>query len=136
QNRYNLTDRSSEAVLQACEREGVGFIPWSPLATGRLARPGGPLEEIAVRHEATPSQVALAWLLRHSPAMLPIPGTSSTAHLEENVAATTLGSRTRSWRCWREADRRRTMDAGIAGSGNIGATAAPCLEFSAYLSRF
>jgi pyridoxine 4-dehydrogenase len=90
QNRYNLTDRSSEAVLQACEREGVGFIPWSPLATGRLARPGGPLEEIAVRHEATPSQVALAWLLGHSPAMLPIPGTSSTAHLEENVAAAAL----------------------------------------------
>ena len=91
QNRYNLTDRSSEAVLQACEREGVGFIPWFPLATGRLARPGGPLGEIAARHDATPSQVALAWLLGHSPAMLPIPGTSSVAHLEENVAAAALG---------------------------------------------
>jgi aryl-alcohol dehydrogenase-like predicted oxidoreductase len=90
QNRYNLTDRSSEAVLQACEREGVGFIPWFPLATGRLARPGGPLDEIAASHEATPSQVALAWLLGHSPAMLPIPGTSSVAHLEENVAAAAL----------------------------------------------
>jgi pyridoxine 4-dehydrogenase len=90
QNRYNLTDRSSEAVLQACEREGVGFIPWFPLATGRLARPGGPLGEIAARHDATPSQVALAWLLGHSPAMLPIPGTSSVAHLEENVAAAAL----------------------------------------------
>jgi pyridoxine 4-dehydrogenase len=90
QNRYNLTDRSSEAVLQACEREGVGFIPWYPLATGRLARPGGLLDEIAARHDATPSQVALAWLLGHSPAMLPIPGTSSVAHLEENVAAATL----------------------------------------------
>jgi pyridoxine 4-dehydrogenase len=90
QNRYNLTDRSSEAVLQACEREGVGFIPWFPLATGRLARPGGPLDEIAARHDATPSQVALAWLLGHSPAMLPIPGTSSVAHLEENVAAAAL----------------------------------------------
>jgi pyridoxine 4-dehydrogenase len=77
-------------VLQACEREGVGFIPWYPLATGRLARPGGPLDEIAERHDVTPSQVALAWLLRHSPAMLPIPGTSSVAHLEENVAAATL----------------------------------------------
>jgi pyridoxine 4-dehydrogenase len=77
-------------VLQACEREEVGFIPWYPLATGRLARPGGPLDEVAERHDATPSQVALAWLLRHSPAMLPIPGTSSVAHLEENVAATTL----------------------------------------------
>jgi aryl-alcohol dehydrogenase-like predicted oxidoreductase len=90
QNRYNLSDRSSEAVLQACEREGVGFIPWYPLATGRLARPGGPLDEVAERHDATPSQVALAWLLRHSPATLPIPGTSSVAHLEENVAAATL----------------------------------------------
>jgi pyridoxine 4-dehydrogenase len=90
QNRYNLSDRSSEAVLQACEREGVGFIPWYPLATGRLAGSGGPLEEVAERHEATPSQVALAWLLGHSPVMLPIPGTSSVAHLEENVAAATL----------------------------------------------
>jgi aryl-alcohol dehydrogenase-like predicted oxidoreductase len=77
-------------VLQACEREGVGFIPWYPLATGRLARRGGPLEEVAERHDATPSQVALAWLLGHSPAMVPIPGTSSVAHLEENVAAATL----------------------------------------------
>jgi pyridoxine 4-dehydrogenase len=90
QNRYNLTDRSSEAVLQACEREEVGFIPWYPLATGRLARPGGPLDEIAARNHAAPSQVALAWLLGHSPAMLPIPGTSSVAHLEENVAAAGL----------------------------------------------
>ena len=90
QNRYNLSDRSSEAVLQACEREEVGFIPWYPLATGRLARPGGPLDEIAERHDATALQVALAWLLRHSPVMLPIPGTSSVAHLEENVAAATL----------------------------------------------
>jgi aryl-alcohol dehydrogenase-like predicted oxidoreductase len=77
-------------VLQACEREGVGFIPWYPLATGRLARPGGPLDEVARRHDATPSQAALAWLLGHSSAMLPIPGTSSFAHLEENVAAATL----------------------------------------------
>jgi pyridoxine 4-dehydrogenase len=90
QNRYNLSDRSSEAVLQACEREEVGFIPWLPLATGRLARPGGPLDEIATRHGATPSQVALAWLLKHSPAILPIPGTSSVSHLEENVAAAAL----------------------------------------------
>jgi pyridoxine 4-dehydrogenase len=90
QNRYNLTDRSSEAMLQACEREEVGFIPWFPLATGRLARPGGPLDEIAARHDAAPSQVALAWLLAHSPVMLPIPGTSSISHLEENVAAAAL----------------------------------------------
>ncbi len=91
QNRYNFSDRSSEAVLQACEREEVGFIPWYPLATGRLASPGGLLDEIAARHDAAPSQVALAWLLKHSPAMLPIPGTSSVAHLEENVAAAALG---------------------------------------------
>jgi len=90
QNRYNLTDRSSEAVLQACEREEVGFRPWFPLATGRLARSRGLLDEIAARHDATPLQVALAWLLGHSPAMLPIPGTSSVAHLEENVAAAGL----------------------------------------------
>jgi pyridoxine 4-dehydrogenase len=90
QNRYNLSDRSWEAVLQACEREEMGFIPWYPLATGRLARPDGPLDEIAARHDATSSQVALAWLLKHSPNMLPIPGTSSTSHLEENVAAAAL----------------------------------------------
>ena len=90
QNRYNLTHRSSEAVLQACEREEVGFIPWFPLATGRLARSRGPLDEIAARHDATPLQVALAWLVGHSSAMMPIPGTSSVAHLEENVAAAGL----------------------------------------------
>jgi pyridoxine 4-dehydrogenase len=90
QNRYNLTDRSSEAVIEACEREGIAFIPWFPLATGELARPGGDLDEIATRHEATPAQVALAWLLARSPVMLPIAGTSSLEHLEENVAATGL----------------------------------------------
>jgi pyridoxine 4-dehydrogenase len=90
QNRYNLTDRSSEAVIETCEREGIAFIPWYPLATGRLARPGGALDEISTRHDATPAQVALAWLLARSPVMLPIPGTSSVEHLEENVAATQL----------------------------------------------
>jgi aryl-alcohol dehydrogenase-like predicted oxidoreductase len=90
QNRYNLTDRSSEAVIEACEREGIAFIPWFPLATGKLASPGGGLDEIATRHDATPAQVALAWLLAKSPVMLPIPGTSSVEHLEENVAATGL----------------------------------------------
>jgi aryl-alcohol dehydrogenase-like predicted oxidoreductase len=90
QNRYNLTDRSSEAVIEACEREGIAFIPWYPLATGKLARPGGPVDEIAGRHGATPAQVALAWLLAKSPVMLPIPGTSSVEHLEENVAAADL----------------------------------------------
>jgi pyridoxine 4-dehydrogenase len=87
QNRYNLVDRSSEDVLEACEREGVGFIPWFPLATGNLARVGGPLEELASSHQVTPGQLALAWLLARSPVMLPIPGTASIEHLEENVAA-------------------------------------------------
>jgi pyridoxine 4-dehydrogenase len=90
QNRYNLEDRDSEDVLQVCERDGLGFIPWFPLATGGLAQPGGPLDEIAREHDAKPSQVALAWLLGHSPVMLPIPGTSSVEHLEENVEATRL----------------------------------------------
>jgi pyridoxine 4-dehydrogenase len=90
QNRFNLTDRHSEDVLQACERDGIGFIPWFPLAAGELAKPGGPVAEIAERHDATPGQVALAWLLQRSPVMLPIPGTGSVEHLEENVAAADL----------------------------------------------
>ena len=90
QNRYNLTNRGSEDVLHFCEREGMGFIPWFPLATGNLARPGGSLDEIAARYNATPGQIALAWLLWRSPVMLPIPGTSSVKHLEENVAAASL----------------------------------------------
>jgi aryl-alcohol dehydrogenase-like predicted oxidoreductase len=87
QNRYNLTDRSSEDVLEACERAGIGFIPWFPLATGDLARPGSPVDRVSRSHNAAPSQIALAWLLQRSPVMLPIPGTSATAHMEENVAA-------------------------------------------------
>jgi pyridoxine 4-dehydrogenase len=90
QNRYSLTDRSSEDVLEACERDSLGFLPWYPLATGSLARGGGRLELIARRYDATPIQVALAWLLQRSPVMLPIPGTSSLAHLDENVAAAQL----------------------------------------------
>ena len=86
QNRYNLTDRASEDLVAICEREGLAFIPWFPLATGELARPGGPLDRIAQRYQARPSQIALAWLLKRSPAMLPIPGTSTVAHLEENTA--------------------------------------------------
>ncbi len=85
QNRYNLVDRAAESVLEHCERAGIGFIPWFPLATGKLAAPGGPLVRAAERLKATPSQVALAWLLARSPVMLPIPGTSSVTHLEENV---------------------------------------------------
>jgi pyridoxine 4-dehydrogenase len=90
QNRYNLADRSSEDVLGACEREGLAFMPWFPLATGDLAKPGGALDEIARSHGASPAQVALAWLLHHSPVTLPIPGTSSIAHFEENLQATEL----------------------------------------------
>jgi aryl-alcohol dehydrogenase-like predicted oxidoreductase len=87
QNRYNVADREWESVLEHCEREGIGFIPWYPLAVGKLAEEGGPLAEAARRRGVAASQVALAWLLRRSPVMLPIPGTSKVAHLNENVAA-------------------------------------------------
>jgi aryl-alcohol dehydrogenase-like predicted oxidoreductase len=87
QNLFNLAQRDAEPLLEYAETNGLGFIPWFPLATGELAKPGGPLDEIALEHGSTPSQLALAWLLRRSPAMLPIPGTSSVAHLEDNVAA-------------------------------------------------
>jgi pyridoxine 4-dehydrogenase len=87
QNRYNLEDRHSEDVLEACEDADIGFIPWFPLATGRLAEPGSPLDRIASEHDATPAQIALAWLLARSPVMLPIPGTSSVEHFEEDLAA-------------------------------------------------
>jgi pyridoxine 4-dehydrogenase len=90
QNRYNLLDRSSEDVLLTCEVEELAFLPWFPLATGELAQHGGELTEIADRHRATPAQVALAWLLGRSQSMLPIPGTSSIDHFEENLAATRL----------------------------------------------
>ncbi len=90
QNRYNVADRAWEAVLDHCEANGIGFIPWFPLSIGKLARERGPLAAAAARAGATPSQVALAWLLRRSRAMLPIPGTSSVAHLEENVGAAGL----------------------------------------------
>ena len=90
QNLYNLANRQSEDVLEYCEAQGIGFIPWFPLAAGKLAEPGGPVAEIAAEHDATPGQVALAWLLARSPVMLPIPGTGSIEHLEENVAAAEL----------------------------------------------
>jgi aryl-alcohol dehydrogenase-like predicted oxidoreductase len=87
QNLYNLSDRSSEDVVDACATQGIGFIPWFPLAAGSLAKPGSALEGIARRHGVTPSQIALAWLLKRSPVMLPIPGTGKVKHLEDNVAA-------------------------------------------------
>jgi pyridoxine 4-dehydrogenase len=87
QNRYNISDRQHEPVLRYCERHDLGFIPWFPVAAGKLARPGGPLDELAKRHGVTLAQLSIAWLLHRSPVMLPIPGTSSVTHLEENVAA-------------------------------------------------
>jgi aryl-alcohol dehydrogenase-like predicted oxidoreductase len=95
QNRYSLTDREHEAVLDFCEHESIGFIPWYPLAAGTLTAPGGPISRIAARAGLTTSQLALAWLLWRSPVMLPIPGTSRVQHLEENVgaAAVTLNTR-------------------------------------------
>ncbi|SHE50912.1 Predicted oxidoreductase [Kaistia soli DSM 19436] len=90
QNRYNLVDRGSEDVLDYCERESIGFIPWAPLASGNLARPGSVLDDVAKALGATHSQVALAWVLKRSPVMLPIPGTSKVSHLEDNVAAASI----------------------------------------------
>jgi pyridoxine 4-dehydrogenase len=90
QNRYNLVERMHEAVLDYCETQGIGFIPWFPLASGDLAKPGSLLDSIARRHGAAPAQIALAWMLKRSPVMLPIPGTSQVSHLEENVAAAAL----------------------------------------------
>ena len=87
QNRYNLADRSSEDVLDECERQGIPFLPWYPLAVGDLALPGGAHGRVASARGATPAQVALAWLLARSPVVVPIPGTASVGHLEENVAA-------------------------------------------------
>ena len=90
QNMYNLSVRTAEPVLEACESQNIGFIPWFPLAAGPLAAADGPLQRIAADHDASPSQLALAWLLKRSPVMLPIPGTSKVAHLEENVAAASI----------------------------------------------
>jgi len=90
QNLYNITNRQAEDVLQYCENHQLGFIPWFPIASGDLARPGGPLDQFAKQKEATTSQIALAWLLKRSPVMLPIPGTSSIKHLEENMQATSI----------------------------------------------
>ena len=90
QNRYNFSDRKSEPVLDYCAREKIGFIPWFPLATGDLARSGGVIARVAARIGAPPGQVALAWLLKRSPVMLPIPGTSRVRHLEENIGAAGL----------------------------------------------
>jgi pyridoxine 4-dehydrogenase len=107
QNLYNLSDRSAEPVLDYCEREGIGFIPWFPMATGALASRGGPLRSMADRLAVTPAQIALAWLLQRSPVMLPIPGTSTVAHLEENVDAARIDL---TW------EQVRQLDAAISGT--------------------
>ncbi|MBD8608582.1 aldo/keto reductase [Aeromicrobium sp. CFBP 8757] len=90
QNLFNLTDRSAEELLDHATAAGIAFIPWFPLATGGLVKDGGPLEKLAAEHDATPSQLALAWLLKRSPVMLPIPGTSTVSHLEDNVGAAAI----------------------------------------------
>jgi pyridoxine 4-dehydrogenase len=111
QNRYNLQDRAQwEGVVDYCEAEGIAFIPWFPLAAGPLAREGGPVDRIAKKLGATPGQVALAWLLRRSPVMLPIPGTSKVAHLEENVAAAALELDDEAMRELDEASRAPSQD--------------------------
>ena len=97
QNLYNLGNRQSEAVLDYCAKQGMGFIPWFPLAAGEMARPGGALDRAAKRHGATASQLALAWLLHRSPVMLPIPGTSSVSHLEENLGAVSVNLSDAEW---------------------------------------
>ena len=90
QNRYNFSDRASEEVLAACEKEGIAFLPWHPLAAGSHVSAGGALARVAHRHSATAAQVAIAWLLARSPVIVPIPGTASVAHLEENAAAASI----------------------------------------------
>ncbi len=90
QNLFNLANRDAEPLLDHCTEQGIGFIPWFPLATGELSKHDGPLSEAAQRHDATPSQLAIAWLLKRSPVMLPIPGTSSVDHLESNTAAASI----------------------------------------------
>ncbi len=97
QNQYNIGDRKHEDVVDYCEKQGIAFIPWFPVAGGKLAAPGGPLDEAAKKHGATVSQLSLAWLLHRSPVMLPIPGTSSVKHLEENVAAVNVTLSDEEW---------------------------------------
>jgi aryl-alcohol dehydrogenase-like predicted oxidoreductase len=98
QNEYNLGNRKSEAVLEYCEKEGLAFIPWFPVASGKLAQPGGKLDELAKKHGATVGQLSLAWLLHRSLVMLPIPGTSSVEHLEENLKAAELTLSDAEWK--------------------------------------
>jgi len=98
QNRYNLTERSYEKTLLYCQHHKLGFIPWFPVAAGKLARSGGPLDQAAKKYHATAAQLSLAWLLHHSPVMLPIPGTTSIEHLEENIAASAVKLGAEEWK--------------------------------------
>jgi pyridoxine 4-dehydrogenase len=98
QNQYNIGDRQHEDVVEYCTKHKIAFIPWFPVAAGKLARPGGKLDAVAKAHGATVSQISLAWLLHHSPVMLPIPGTSSLQHLEENIAAATVSLSPVEWK--------------------------------------
>ena len=97
QNKYNLTDRAHEDVLAYCEKNSLAFIPWYPVAAGKLAAKGGPLDEMAKRHNASVAQLSIAWLLHRSPVMLPIPGTSSVKHLEENIASAGVKLSNQEW---------------------------------------
>jgi aryl-alcohol dehydrogenase-like predicted oxidoreductase len=110
QNLYNLADRQSEGVLGYCEAHGIGFIPWYPLAAGRLAERGALLDGLAKKHGATPGQIALAWLLKRSPVMLPIPGTGKLAHLEENTAAAAIVLSDEDFRALDTASRASSRD--------------------------
>jgi pyridoxine 4-dehydrogenase len=98
QNQYNLSDRQHEKALQYCEKHNLAFIPWFPVAAGKLAKSGGPLDKIAKQHNATVAQISLAWLLHHSPVLIPIPGTSSVKHLEENMGAAKLHLSAEEWK--------------------------------------
>jgi pyridoxine 4-dehydrogenase len=107
QNQYNLSDRRHEKVLAYCEKHNLAFIPWFPVASGQLARPGGPLDAIAKNHQATVAQLSIAWLLHHSPVMIPIPGTSSVKHLEENMAAAKLQLSPEEWKAIESAAEKK-----------------------------
>jgi len=109
QNKYNIADRTHEEVLQYCEKQNLGFIPWFPMEAGKLNKPGGALDHAAKSHNASTAQLAVAWLLHHSPVILPIPGTSSVKHLEENVAAAEIKLSDMEW---------QTLEKGIAKSAS------------------
>jgi len=108
QNRYNMSDRAHEDALKYCEEHSLGFIPWFPVAAGKLAAPGGPLESAAKRHGVSVAQLSIAWLLHRSPVMLPIPGTSSVKHLEENVAAASLRLNADEWQALEQTAKAAT----------------------------